>query len=101
MLFFFLELGILGVQAEYNPNNSSSAKNLSEISDYLPKAKIPLTQMDVESQKNIKEIANIKDIRNAKDLSLIINLSKLYHERIFNLVDYEKLFNKLNINGKL
>ena len=60
------------MQAEYNPNNSSSAKNLSEISDYLQKAKIPLTQMDVESQKKIiKEVANIKDIRNAKDLSLI------------------------------
>ena len=35
LIILFLELGILGVQAEYNPNNSSSAKNLSEISDYL------------------------------------------------------------------
>ena len=52
-VILFLELGILGVQAEYNPNNSSSAKNLSEISDYLQKAKIPLTQMDVESQKKL------------------------------------------------
>ena len=93
LIILFLELEILGVQAEYNPNNSSSAKNLSEISDYLQKAKIPLTQMDVESQKKIiKEVANIKDIRNAKDLSLINNLSKLYHERIFKLFFTDKEF---------
>ena len=53
LIILFLELGILVVQAEYNPNNSSSAKNLSEISDYLQKSQIPLTQMDVESQKKL------------------------------------------------
>ena len=93
LVILFLELVILEVQAEYNPNNSSEAKNLSEISDYLQKSQIPLTQMDVESQKKIiKEVANIKDIRNAKDLSLIINLSKLYHERIFKLFFTDKEF---------
>ena len=53
LIILFLELEILGVQAEYNPNNSSAAKNISEISNYLQKAKIPLTQMDVESQKKL------------------------------------------------
>ena len=101
LIILFLELGILVVQAEYNPNNSSSAKNLSEISDYLQKSQIPLTQMAVESQKKIiKEVAE-QEIHTFTDLGFVIELEKNYFED-FDVFKHPTLFlNNLKIFNML